>query len=214
MLVDVPRFAQPPHVHTISRQRGEHPILYSHAHTWDTIDSSKRHEKYIQEDEIHMITDTGGMVGLRTGFEKAFTLNPSILNTCEGSTGAFGQSLTYAVDHGLTVGFGADLNGFIQQLKPRYKLTCPVDRILINQAANHRAAEEGPRPCGLLPGHDRPQDGRSPQLVPRPPEPLGRELPGDVGAECRLGREYAEPGPRRVGLCLQHLLRQPRSALL
>ena len=154
MLVDVAHLSRKAFrdVHGIAVQRGNYPILYSHAHMWDTIDSSKHHEKYIQQDEIHMITDTGGMVGLRTGFEKAFTYNPAIANRCEGSTGAFGQSLAYAVDRGLNVGFGADLNGFIQQLKPRYTNNCWVDKFLIDQAGGpSELQKKGLAHVGLLP---------------------------------------------------------------
>ena len=43
MLVDVAHLSRKAFrdIHTISRQRGDYPILYSHAHTWDTIDSDK-----------------------------------------------------------------------------------------------------------------------------------------------------------------------------
>jgi microsomal dipeptidase-like Zn-dependent dipeptidase len=153
MLVDVSHVSRKTFhdVYAISHGRGDYPIFYSHAHMWDTI-NDKRNEKFLKDDEIHMITDTGGMLGLRTGFEKAFTFNPSILNTCEGSTGAFGQSLTYAVDRGLNVGFGADLNGFIKQMKPRYTKDCPIDKAIINaQGGPTELQKKGLAHVGLLP---------------------------------------------------------------
>jgi microsomal dipeptidase-like Zn-dependent dipeptidase len=154
MLVDVSHVSRKAFrdVYAIAQQRGPYPILYSHAHMWDTIDNSKHHEKYIQQDEIHMITDTGGMVGLRPGPEKAFTYNPAIANRCDGTAGAFGQSLAYAVDHGLNVGFGADLNGFIRQMKPRYSDKCSLDRFLIDRAGGPTELQKkGLAHVGLLP---------------------------------------------------------------
>jgi microsomal dipeptidase-like Zn-dependent dipeptidase len=125
MLVDVAHLSRKSFVdvYNIAHQRGDYPLLYSHAHMWETISSSeKRHEKYIKDDEIQMITGTGGMVGLRTGMESTVPWGSNVANSCQGSARSFAQSLMYAVDRGLTVGFGADLNGFIQQLKPRYNL--------------------------------------------------------------------------------------------
>ncbi|HBL28132.1 MAG TPA: hypothetical protein DD490_14965 [Acidobacteria bacterium] len=128
-------------VYDLALPRG-YPLIYSHTHTWDTIadcDShAKRNEKFLLDEEIHMISDTGGMIGLRTGPEHTHQYTPvgyptgsPVSNRCQGSSRSFAQSLMYAVDRGLNVGFGADLNGFTRQMQPRYQGDCPVDRLQI-----------------------------------------------------------------------------------
>ena len=128
MLLDVSHLSRKAFRETyqIAMNRGQYPLTYSHTHMWSMMeggDKEERHEKYLRDDEIHMITDTGGMIGLRTGHEKTLAnirpplAQPLVANTCQSSTRSFAQSLTYAIDKGLNVGFGADLNGFIAQMK-------------------------------------------------------------------------------------------------
>jgi microsomal dipeptidase-like Zn-dependent dipeptidase len=155
MLVDVAHLSRKSfvNVYQIAQQRGSYPLLYSHAHMWNTISGSEdRHEKFIKQDEIQMITNTGGMVGLRTGPEDA-TQYGSVSNSCQGSTTAFAQSLMYAVDNGLKVGFGADLNGFTDQLRPRYNSKdCYADYVRINNAGGPTELQKkGLAHVGLLP---------------------------------------------------------------
>jgi hypothetical protein len=58
----------------------------------------------------------------------------------------------YAVDNGLTVGFGADLNGFTDQLRPRYRDTCYSDAVQINNAGGPTELQKkGLAHVGLLP---------------------------------------------------------------
>jgi microsomal dipeptidase-like Zn-dependent dipeptidase len=156
MLVDVAHLSRKAfaNVYQIAQQRGNYPLLYSHAHMWNTIDPSmERHEKYIKPDEIQMITNTGGMVGLRPGPESTVQYGAAVSNSCQGSTRSFAQSLMYAVDNGLKVGFGADLNGFISQLKPRYNpFTCPSDYTQIHNAGGPTELQtKGLAHVGLLP---------------------------------------------------------------
>ncbi|TXH64978.1 MAG: hypothetical protein E6Q88_14670 [Lysobacteraceae bacterium] len=110
--------------HQIAVARGNYPLTYSHTHMWDTIDSGDhKNEKYLLASEIQMITGTGGMIGLRTGPEPATAYirpplaGPTVSNSCKGSARSFAQSLQYAIDKNLNVGFGADLNGFMQHSK-------------------------------------------------------------------------------------------------
>lgn len=123
MLVDVAHVSRKSlkQIHTILNQNSNYPMFYSHAHLFNSIDGSKdqRNEKYIKPDEINLINATGGMVGLRTGLEAATTYNTSVGNYCDGSIRSFAQSLMAGVDQGLSLGLGADLNGFITQMKPR-----------------------------------------------------------------------------------------------
>lgn len=155
MLVDVAHLSRKAfaNVYQLALQRGNYPLLYSHAHMWNTISSSEeRHEKYIKPEEIQMITQTGGMVGLRTGPEAAVQYG-SVSNSCQGSATSFAQSLMYAVDNGMTVGFGADLNGFTEQLSPRYSpLGCYSDYVKINNAGGpNDLHKKGLAHVGLLP---------------------------------------------------------------
>lgn len=150
-----------------------YPLLYSHVHTNDTIDpEAERNEKYLLDDEIHLITDTGGMIGLRTGPEETVQYsgpNGGVANWCQGSSRSFAQSLMYAVDKGLDVGFGADLNGFIKQMKPRNNADdCWIDSILIGLGGGANWFQnKGLGHVGLLPQlmSDLPQIGVPPQYV-------------------------------------------------
>jgi microsomal dipeptidase-like Zn-dependent dipeptidase len=156
MLVDVAHLSRRAlrETHAISQQRGNYPLLYSHAHMWNTVSpSEERHEKFIRPDEIPMITGTGGMVGLRTGPESTVAYPGPVANSCQGSTRSFAQSLMYAVDQGLSVGFGADFNGFIEQIKPRYNfLSCRSDFLGITAAGGPTELQKkGLAHVGLLP---------------------------------------------------------------
>ncbi len=149
--------------YALAMQRGPYPLLYTHAHMWDTISpSEERHEKYLRADEVHLLTDTGGMLGLRTGFEDSLAYGSAVANSCQGSSRSFAQSLQYAVDRGLDVGFGADFNGFIKQMRPRYrpflptpagiKAWCPADESQIRAAGGpSEMQKKGLAHVGLLP---------------------------------------------------------------
>jgi len=157
MLVDVAHLSRKSFVNAyqIAQQRGNYPLLYSHAHMWNTVvgtSKEPKHEKYIKQDEIQMITNTGGMVGLRPGPEHTVQYG-SVSNSCQGSAKSFAQSLMYAVDNGLKVGFGADLNGFTKQLSPRYSpLDCPSDYLQIKNAGGpNELQQKGLAHVGLLP---------------------------------------------------------------
>ncbi len=124
MLLDVAHESRKSLVQTydLARAHGNYPLIYSHTHMWDTIvPEAERHEKFLRADEIHMIADTGGMIGLRTGSEGTQTYGTAVANRCQGSVRSFAQSLMYAVDQGLNVGLGTDFNGFIAQMAPRYR---------------------------------------------------------------------------------------------
>lgn len=156
MLVDVAHLSRRAFgdVYDLANERDHYPLLYSHAHMWDTISpSEERHEKYIQAEEIYRITDTGGMVGLRTGPEATTDYSVSVRNTCSGSSRSFAQSLMYAVDQGLDVGFGIDMNGFIEQIKPRARSPECRDDLLQIAGSGHvdDFDKKGLAHIGLLP---------------------------------------------------------------
>ena len=147
MLVDVAHTSRKSlaEVYSILQQRNNYPMFYSHAHLFDSIDGSKeqRNEKYIKANEITMINNTGGMVGLRTGLEAATNYGTAVANYCDGSVRSFAQSLMRGIDQGLSIGFGADFNGFITQMKPR----CYPN----GNSASSTFQEKGLAHVGLLP---------------------------------------------------------------
>jgi hypothetical protein len=68
------------------------------------------------------LRQTGGMFGLRTAHDETRTYTKTaVANSCQGST----RSLAQAYEFGrlglkVSMAFGADLNGFIQQTRPRF----------------------------------------------------------------------------------------------
>ena len=157
MLIDVAHVSRRTFLdmYDLARNHGDYPIFSSHAHMWETIrhdPDHPRHEKYIRPEEIQLITNTGGMIGLRPGPEPAndYSGGSPVANTCDGSSRSFAQSLMYAVDKGLSVGFGADLNGMIKQLRPRYD--CAGERPEILAAGGpSRLQRHGLGHIGMLP---------------------------------------------------------------
>ncbi len=151
MILDVAHLSRRSFLDTynLAMARG-YPLLYSHTHMWDTTLGPDKHEKYLKANEIPLIVNTGGMIGLRTGQEQTATYGTAVANTCPGSVRSFAQSLMYAVDNGLNVGFGADLNGFIEQMKGRW--WCSADAAAINAAGGPTEFQKkGLAHVGLLP---------------------------------------------------------------
>lgn len=100
-----------------------YPVYVSHGHFREAMDDGKFSiwEKSSPPWILNLIRESGGMFGLRTGPErtKDFPESPAP-NDCHGSTKSFAQTLQYGEKMGLKVAFGTDLNGFIQQLRPRF----------------------------------------------------------------------------------------------
>jgi len=154
MLLDVAHLSRMAfaNTYTLAKTHGNYPLIYSHTHMWNTISpDEERHEKFLRDDEIHMITETGGMIGLRTGPESTNTFG-IVDNICQGSSRSFAQSLIYAVNKGLNVGFGADLNGHIEQIKPRYRNSCSYDKWQLDSTnTTNELHRKGLAHVGLLP---------------------------------------------------------------
>jgi hypothetical protein len=71
---------------------------------------------------VRYLRQTGGMFGLRTAHDETRAYTKSgIANNCHGSTRSVAQAYEFG-RQGLKVpmAFGADLNGFIQQTRPRF----------------------------------------------------------------------------------------------
>jgi microsomal dipeptidase-like Zn-dependent dipeptidase len=100
-----------------------YPLYFSHGHFREIMTASVADtEKSTPARFIYRLRQTGGMFGLRTAHEATHTFNRSrVPNDCHGSSRSFAQAYEYG-DLGLQVpiAFGADLNGFIQQTRPRF----------------------------------------------------------------------------------------------
>jgi hypothetical protein len=90
-------------------------------------DKTAHHEKATSRWIFDYLRDSGGMFGMRTGPEPVKSYG-KVPNDCDGSSKSFAQVIQYADEIlKVPVGFGSDLNGFIQQLRPRFggeKETC------------------------------------------------------------------------------------------
>ena len=126
MLVDMAHMSEKSVVETYQlatqRPEGVYPLYISHGHFRDMMDEGKMddHEKTTPDWIIELIKNTHGMFGLRTGPEKVKSFG-SVPNDCHGSTKSFAQVYQYGDQKlGIPIAFGSDLNGFIQQLRPRF----------------------------------------------------------------------------------------------
>lgn len=99
------------------------PLYLSHAHFREIMLPGKQgEEKTSPAWVIGMVRETGGMVGLRTAHEEVNTYEPSpVPNSCHGSARSFAQAYDYGrLGLHVPIGLGSDLNGFIQQTRPRF----------------------------------------------------------------------------------------------
>lgn len=100
-----------------------YPIYLSHAHLREIMVPDKaEEEKTTPSWQIEIIRRSGGMIGLRTQHEETNTYDPSeVENTCHGSSRSFAQAYDYGrLGLKVPMGLGSDLNGFIQQTRPRF----------------------------------------------------------------------------------------------
>ena len=110
-------------IRALSPKGMQYPIYVSHGHFRSAMDDGKfsHFEKSSPEWVLDAIRDSGGVFGLRTGPEKTKTIPESrVPNDCQGSTKSFAQAYQYGRLRNLKIGFGSDLNGFIQQTRPRF----------------------------------------------------------------------------------------------
>lgn len=125
MLVDVAHLSEKGvrDVRDLSVARDYYPIYISHGHFREIMTAERqREEKTTPAWVAQLLRQTGGMIGLRTAHEEVNSYEPSAVdNTCHGSSRSFAQ----AYDLGrlglkVAIALGSDLNGFIQQTRPRF----------------------------------------------------------------------------------------------
>ncbi len=103
--------------------RKNYPVYISHGHFRNAMDDGKfsTWEKSSSDWVLDYVRDSGGLFGLRTGPEKTKAVEGAQApNDCQGTTKSFAQTYQYGSKRGLPIAFGSDLNGFIQQLRPRF----------------------------------------------------------------------------------------------
>ncbi len=124
MVVDLAHMSQRAFndTYNIAVQNDYYPLLLSHGHYREMYTGKKVDEKKVSPDGIRKIKRTGGIFGLRTGNERRRTYTRSgVANNCSGSTRSWAQSyMLGAVGYGIPQGFASDMNGFIDQIRPRY----------------------------------------------------------------------------------------------
>jgi len=100
-----------------------YPFYLSHAHFREMMVGPKaEEEKTTPAWVVEMLRATGGMLGLRTAYEEVNTYTPSaVTNTCHGSSRSFAQAYDFGrLGLKVPMGMGSDLNGFVQQSRPRF----------------------------------------------------------------------------------------------
>ena len=154
MLVDVAHLSERGvrDVHDLAVARDHYPIYLSHGHFREILPKEKqREEKTTPAWVIQIVRETGGMIGLRTGHEEVNTYEPSAVdNTCHGSSRSFAQAYDFGrLGLKVAMGLGSDLNGFIQQTRPRFgadACSASFATEALCQARDQR--EAGPPPLG------------------------------------------------------------------
>jgi microsomal dipeptidase-like Zn-dependent dipeptidase len=127
---------------------GNYPVYISHGHFRHAMDDGKFSvwEKSSSDWVLDYIRDSGGIFGLRTGPEKTKSFGGSkAANDCQGSSKSFAQTYQYGRNKGLSVAFGSDLNGFIQQLRPRFgnhDETCGAETDEVIRTQQQRAQKD------------------------------------------------------------------------
>ncbi|HYH98713.1 membrane dipeptidase [Hyalangium sp.] len=100
-----------------------YPLMISHGHFREVMNPKLADdEKTTPAWMVRYLRQTGGIFGLRTAHDEARTYTrTTVANNCHGSTRSLAQAYEFG-RQGLKVpmAFGADLNGFIQQTRPRF----------------------------------------------------------------------------------------------
>ncbi|WNG14748.1 peptidase M19 [Cystobacter fuscus] len=125
MLIDIAHMSERSVQDTLALTQANtyYPVYVSHGHFREVMNPElAATEKTTPANVVRALRQSGGMFGLRTAHDetRAYT-RTSIANNCQGSTRSFAQAYEFG-RQGLKVpmAFGADLNGFIQQTRPRF----------------------------------------------------------------------------------------------
>jgi microsomal dipeptidase-like Zn-dependent dipeptidase len=125
MLIDIAHMSERSIQDTfvISQAKTYYPLMISHGHFREVMNPElAATEKTTPSWVVRYVRQTGGMFGLRTAHDETRTYTKTaVANSCQGSTRSLAQAYEFG-RQGLKVNmaFGADLNGFIQQTRPRF----------------------------------------------------------------------------------------------
>ncbi|HSP78447.1 MAG TPA: membrane dipeptidase [Myxococcaceae bacterium] len=100
-----------------------YPLYVSHGHFREVMNPKlAANEKTTPAWVVRYLRQTGGIFGLRTAHDETRTYTrTSIANNCQGSSRSFAQAHEFGrLGLKVPMAFGADLNGFIQQTRPRF----------------------------------------------------------------------------------------------
>ena len=139
-------------LHELSVANDYYPIYISHGHFREImLEDKAREEKTTPAWAIEMLRETGGMIGLRTAPEEVHSYEPSAVdNSCHGSSRSFAQAYDYGrLGLKVAMGLGSDLNGFIQQTRPRFGSdACSASFPVEGQCQARDQRQAGPPPLG------------------------------------------------------------------
>ena len=136
----------------ILEENDYYPFYLSHAHFREIMTPEKSAEEKTTPSWVaRMVRQTGGMIGLRTAHEETSTYEPSpVDNSCQGSSRSFAQAYDFGrMGLGVAIGLGSDLNGFIQQTRPRFgPQACSASFPEEAKCQAKAERETGPAPLG------------------------------------------------------------------
>lgn len=110
-------------VYDLAVQSDYYPMYVSHGHFREVMPPQvARTEKSTPKEIVRMLRRTGGMFGLRTMHDETLRYERTpIENSCHGSSRSFAQAYEFGrLGLKVPMAFGADVNGFIQQTRPRF----------------------------------------------------------------------------------------------
>lgn len=154
MLVDAAHMSEKSvrDLYEILEENDYYPFYLSHAHFREVMTPAKaEQEKTTPSWVAQMVRQTGGMIGLRTAHEETNTYEPSpVDNSCQGSSRSFAQAYDFGrLGLGVAMGLGSDLNGFIQQTRPRFgPQACSASFPEEAKCQAKAERENGPAPLG------------------------------------------------------------------
>lgn len=125
MLVDMAHMSERSvqDTYALAQANTYYPLMISHGHFREVMNPKvAEQEKSTPAWVVRYLRQTGGMFGLRTAHDEVRTYTKTaVANNCHGSTRSLAQAYEFG-RQGLKVSmaFGADLNGFIQQTRPRF----------------------------------------------------------------------------------------------
>lgn len=138
--------------YALSQQNTYYPLYISHGHFREVMTPKlAANEKTTPAWVIQYLRRTGGMFGMRTAHDETRAYTPSgVANSCQGSSRSFAQAYEFG-RQGLKVpvAFGADLNGFIQQVRPRFGPNGACSATFMAEANAQAHAQEVSGPARL-----------------------------------------------------------------